>query len=303
MKKVIVFILMLGLVACGEKKAEKKEVPEAVDKPQTTATNYPLFYFLTRIAGEAVETAYLIPEDIDPAFWQPDRESVQQLQAMDLVFTNGATYEKWLAGISLAQNNLVNTSNSFENEYISTGDGKVHSHGDGEKHSHEGTAFTTWMDFQLASRQATAIYESLASTSGQDSTAMKENLKNLHSELLSLDERMVALGKALEGETVIVSHPVYQYWARKYNIHVMELHWEPEEDPGASGWKELGNLKEMTGARIFLWEGTPSEANAKGVEEHGFSQIVFSPMGNSPDIDFIQGMNAQIERLEAMNAE
>ena len=300
MKKAIVFILMLGFLACGEKKAEKKEVQVSVDKLQTTATNYPLYYFLSRIAGEAVETSYLIPEGPDPAFWQPDRESVQQLQAMDLIFTNGATYEKWLAGISLAQNSLVNTSVSFESDYITTGDGKVHSHGDGEEHSHEGTAFTTWLDFELASRQASAIYERLAKAAGPDSTAMKQKLGALHSELSGLDKRMTKLGKALEGQTVIVSHPVYQYWARKYNIHVMELHWEPEEDPGEAGWNELGNLKALTGAKIFLWEGTPSEANAQGVEDLGLSQIVFSPMGNSPGIDFIQGMNTQIESLESM---
>ena len=133
MKRVIVFGLILGFLACGEKKAEKKEVPVAVKKVRVTATNYPLYYFLNRIVGEGAETTYLIPEDIDPAFWQPGRESVQALQGMDLIFTNGATYEKWLDGISLAQNSLVNTSGSFEEDYISTGDGKVHSHGDGEK--------------------------------------------------------------------------------------------------------------------------------------------------------------------------
>ncbi len=303
MKKVFVFILMLGFLACGEKKAEKKEVTVVADKLQTTATNYPLFYFLSSIAGDAVETSYLVPQDIDPAFWQPNRESVQQLQAMDLICTNGATYEKWLAGISLAQNSLVNTSASFESEYITTGDGKVHSHGDGEEHSHEGTAFTTWLDFELAAAQASAIYERLADNAGADSTVMKSNLDALRTKLLGLDKRMTELGESLQGETVVVSHPVYQYWAKKYHIHVMELHWEPDEDPGAAGWKELANLKDLTGAKIFLWEGTPSEENAMGVEERGFSQMVFSPMSNTPDIDFIQGMNTQIERLEIITGE
>ena len=58
--------------------------------------------FAERIAGQLVEVRFLVPADLDPAFWQPASEDVTTMQAADLILLNGAGYEKWLPTISLS---------------------------------------------------------------------------------------------------------------------------------------------------------------------------------------------------------
>jgi zinc transport system substrate-binding protein len=86
--------------------------------PTIAVVNYPLKYFAERIAGDQIEVVFPIPADVDPAFWIPEPEGVLTFQAADLIFLNGATYSKWLNTVSLPRRKLVNTSQSFEEQYI-----------------------------------------------------------------------------------------------------------------------------------------------------------------------------------------
>ena len=52
--------------------------------------NYPLAYFAERIAGDQARVVFPAPSDVDPAFWQPDRETIRTYQQADLILLNGA---------------------------------------------------------------------------------------------------------------------------------------------------------------------------------------------------------------------
>ena len=118
----LVFILLQvgGLYGCNKTTSEDPNSPtEQIQKHFSVyVTNYPLKYFAERIAGDKVKVSYLITDDIDPAFWQPKSSDIVQMQTGDLIFINGATYEKWLKKVSLPESNLVNTSESFQDKYI-----------------------------------------------------------------------------------------------------------------------------------------------------------------------------------------
>ena len=83
------------------------------------------------------------------------------MQKADLILLNGATYDKWLAGVSLPESKLIDTSSAFADQYIKTVEAGTHSHGKGGDHSHAGTAFTTWIDFDQALQQARAVKDAL----------------------------------------------------------------------------------------------------------------------------------------------
>ena len=38
--------------------------------------NYPLAYFCERIGGKHIEVVFPAPQDIDPAFWTPDKKTI-----------------------------------------------------------------------------------------------------------------------------------------------------------------------------------------------------------------------------------
>ncbi len=98
------------------------------------------------------------PADVDPAYWNPDVGTISAYQQSDLIFLNGAGYAKWVDKVSLPGSKLVNTSKKFKDQYISTEDAVTHSHGPKSGHANENVAFTTWIDFELASRHALKLY-------------------------------------------------------------------------------------------------------------------------------------------------
>ena len=133
----------------------------SAEKPVVYTVNYPLYYFATRIAGDAAEIVFPVPADIDPAFWMPAPEEIAGFQKADLILLNGAGYAKWVEKAALSEYRMVNTSESFSDRYIKTRGDVTHNHGPAGEHSHSGIAFTTWLDPTLAIIQAEAIYEAL----------------------------------------------------------------------------------------------------------------------------------------------
>lgn len=114
-------------------------------------------YFAERIGGDHVKVDFLAPADVDPAYWNPDLANISAYQKADLILINGAGYAKWVNKVSLPRSKMVNTSRQFKDQYITKKEVMTHSHGAEGKHAHESLAFTTWLDFTLAARQAEAI--------------------------------------------------------------------------------------------------------------------------------------------------
>ena len=131
-------------------------------KPVVYTVNYPLQYFAQRIAGDHADVIFPVPAGIDPAFWQPDAETITRFQDADLILLNGAGYAKWTGRASLPRSKLVDSSAGFRDKLIENTDRIAHSHGREGSHSHAGTAFTTWLDFSQAAAQVRTIRDALS---------------------------------------------------------------------------------------------------------------------------------------------
>ena len=138
--------------------------------------NYPLQYFTERIGGEYVEVVFPAPGGVDPAYWMPDEATIAAYQQADLIVLNGANYARWIGKVSLPRAKMVDTSSKFREEYLTSEEVTTHSHGPGGKHAHESLAFTTWLDLELAARQAARIAAALGRKMPEKKT---ENLSQL----------------------------------------------------------------------------------------------------------------------------
>ncbi|MHC4959572.1 MAG: metal ABC transporter substrate-binding protein [Planctomycetota bacterium] len=269
--------LLLFLAACGN----DAPAPETRDVRVVAAVNYPLAYFAERIAGGAVEVKFLAPADEDPAFWTPDEAALAQYQAADVILLNGATYAKWTLRMSLPEARCVKT---FRGEPVKTAS-KGHAHGPEGKHDHGVTAFTTWLDLQAAAQQARAVHEALG----------KGDVEPLLQDLAALDK---AIEEAAPKVKLLGSHPVYQYLARRYNLDLEAVHFEPDVHPRDKQWAALEQLLKEHPAHWMLWEGEPLPETKVQLAGLGVKCVVFDPCGNRPDEgDFLSVMRKNVERL------
>jgi zinc transport system substrate-binding protein len=284
--------------------------PERV-RPLVAVTNAPLAAMVERIAGEWVDVELPIPSGVDPPFWKPEPEAVLRMQGADLVLLNGATYERWLPTVQLPMSRTVDTGSSFRGQLLDLADEVVHSHGPEGEHSHRGKAFTTWLDFSLAAQQARAVGEAIATRlpaiagNAERAAAVRANAQALADQLRDLSLRCEVAGRHLQGQTVLASHPVFDYLARRAGLALQSVHWEPGEMPNDDEWQRFDALRAAHPATLMLWEGEPGEAVRRALEGRGVTVLVFDPAGAADNRGarvWLDAMEANVARLEAAAA-
>ena len=298
--------LVFFVAACGgsdSKDQQSSQTAAHATKPVVFVVNYPLQYFAERIGGEFVDVVFPAPSDVDPAFWMPDPETVAEYQKGALILLNGATYAKWIERVSLPGHKLVNTSDAFKDRFLTMEHVTTHAHGPGGEHAHAGTAFTTWIDFSQAAWQAEAVKNAFIKAELGPAEKLTENFETLIRDLQALDETIVSLTDGHSELPLVASHPVYDYFARRYGLNLRSVMWEPDSAPANSDWAALLELVREHPARWMIWEGEPLPETVVRLEELGIQSVVFDPCGNRPDEgDWLTIMRDNASRLQRVFA-
>jgi len=281
------------LTGCGDPNVRRPAADGGGVKPKIVVSNYPLKYLTDRIGDTDVEVSYLVPKGEDPAFWEPSPADVTAMQNADLIVLNGATYEKWRDHVTLPDAKILDTSKSFANNYIQVTEGVTHSHGKEGEHSHSGTAFTTWIDFEQAQQQAKAIQVKLESMLPKAPEMVQARGYKLQQDLYILNKDMKAAADKIGQTPLLGSHPVYQYMARRYNLNMQSVHWEPKTVPSDDDIAALKKILETHPAKWMIWEGEPAPASVEKLKALGIESITFEPCGNVPDKDEVLMKDSQ----------
>ncbi len=271
----------------------------AAEKLVIYTVNYPLQYFAQRIGGTHVDVHFPAPADVDPVFWKPDIKTVGEYQRADLILLNGANYAKWVNKISLPRLRTIDTSRSFRDQYIKVSATTTHSHGPSGDHSHSGTAFTTWLDPMLASQQAKAIHDALVKKRPDLIHEFSEKYAMLNNELLKMDDTIKQIVSKQPRQPLLASHPVYQYFARRYNLNLVSVLWEPDVEPSEADWVAMRNLTSQHPARWIIWEEQPIHETMQRLRGLAVNSVVYKPCANRPEQgDYLSVMTENIEHLK-----
>ncbi len=295
---ILIFILTM-LPGCTDKQGEGKSPSnnEQDVRPVVYVSNYPLQYFVERLA-RWVEVRFPAAVASDPAFWKPMSENVSAMQQADLIILNGASYEQWLKNVSLPPSRLVNTTAGLSDRLIPLAKSTTHSHGLEGEHEHSGTAFTTWLDMQLAIEQVRAITVVLSARWPEYETQLEQSFTAVERDLLELDEQIANVVQVAQDRPVIFSHPIYQYLQKRYGINGRSVHWEPDEMPNRVMWAELPPLLVDFHAKWMIWEEKPMPEIVTRLKSMGIVSVVFDPCAGAPSQeDFLSIMKTNIEAL------
>jgi len=290
----------LALLAAACSGPEAPTAAPARARPVVCTVNYPLQYFALRIAGDRCDVRFPAPADVDPAFWEPDDDTVAAYQQADLVLLNGATYAKWVDRASLPPSRCVDTSASFRDRFVNVPGGVTHSHGPGGPHTHTGTAFTTWLDPVQALAQAGAIRDALQRLRPADTAAFAQGYEALAADLREIDQGFAA---AVPKEPLLASHPVYQYWARRYGLDLRSVLYEPDVVPNAEERTAVTKLLAEQPAHLMVWEGEPARETVSWLAGLGVKCFVVDPCGNRPaQGDYLTVMRQNLANVRAASA-
>ncbi len=294
-------LTILFVASLGEEEEEGVGRSGDPGRPLVYASNYPLQYFAERISAPLVDVRLPVPAGEDPAFWKPAPEDVLALQQADLVVLNGASYESWLKNVSLPTSRLVDTSEGLKEHFIAQEGATTHSHGPDGKHEHSAIAFTIWLDLALALEQARAIRDAFCTRWPEHRGQFEAQFEELATELQAMDARIKEIVNRAPSVPVVFSHPVYQYFADRYGINGLSVHWEPDEMPSDAMWQELTTLLRSHPTKWMIWEGEPSSDIRAKLTGLGIKSVVFDPCADTPDGgDFASVMKLNMTALETV---
>ncbi len=302
LRAILLGVVLLTAACGGEDRPTISEDPSATESKNAlvVTSNYPLYFFASRIAeGVDVAPEIVFPDiEGDPALWIPGAGQIQLLQSADAVIINGAGAESWLNLISIDRQSLVDTSADIADRLIALDESVLHQHGPEGEHSHQGTAFTTWLDPQLAIAQAKSVTNALIQLAPSGETGFRDNMAKLEQELMQLDSRLAEVFEKLGSRPVLFSHPVYQYLQHHYGINGRSVHWEPEQEPTTSAWIAMQQITTTHSATIMIWEDEPLTSTAQRLSNAGVASVYFHTVANRPDQgDYLSAMRANIERI------
>ena len=302
-----IFRAILALVVSALVAGCNENTPKAVEQGQARTSgvcvaNYPLSFFAESLLAGELPVYFDAPADEDPAFWQPNDEALSRFQSAQVILLNGAGYSKWVDQVSLPQARVVDTSAGFEKAFIEVKDAVTHSHGPEGEHAHTGVAFTTWIDLDQAAQQLDAVKGALLPLVPEAERArVEERAQTLRAKLRAWDARLKTVGEKLKGKALLGSHPVYQYFARRYGLQLREVHWEPDTVPDAKAQEELKGILLTHPAKVMLWEGEPAAESVALLKALGIDSVVFAPCGNRPETgDFLAIMESNVKALEGL---
>ena len=198
--------------------------------------------------------------------------------------------------MSISDNTLVNTSESTADRWIALKDQVTHSHGPAGEHAHSGYAVTTWMDMSLARIQAEAVATALNVRWPRHGEIITGNLTALLADIDALDDGYKEQASRLAGRKKIFSHPVYQYFERRYGMSGYFLHWEPEVMPSEEQWQLLDKIA-IEGA-LFIWEAEPSQEISGRISKMGISSIIIDPAANPAGRDWLTVQRENLTSLQ-----
>jgi zinc transport system substrate-binding protein len=302
LRTLLISIVLLVAACSGEEPQEdgKGAAASKSNDALVVTSNYPLYFFASRIAeGVDVAPEIVFPDiEGDPTFWIPSAEQVQLLQSADAVILNGAGAESWLNLITIDRRLLVDTSTNIADRLIALEDSVQHQHGPEGEHSHQGTAFTTWLDPQLAIAQAQSVTNTLIQLAPAGEAEFRNNMAVLEQELTKLDSQLAEVFAQLDGRPVLFSHPVYQYLQRHYEINGQSVHWEPEQEPSTSAWIVMQQIMAAHPATIMIWEDAPLTSTVQRLSDAGVISVNFHTAANRPEQgDYLSVMHENAKRL------
>lgn len=299
--------LIAMLLACTQEESRESAAATEFAAPEILniyTVNYPLAYFAERIAGDRGEVSLPAPPDIDPANWSPDAETIIEYQQADLIVLNGAGYAAWVANAVLPRSRLVDTTSTLADRLIPIENAVTHSHGPAAEHSHSGTAFTTWLDLDIAIEQARSILERLIRIRPDNEPEFRQAFVELTADLRDADARLMAAAERLGNRPVLFSHPVYQYLERRYALNGYSVHWEADAIPEEVLWDQLQAVLQQHPAKIMIWEADPLPETRRRLADLGIECVVFQPGVNRPLagdwLDLVRQGIAALEGVAAM---
>lgn len=222
---------------------------------------YPLYDFVKKIGKDKVDVSTIVPMGIEPHDFDPTPKQIIDLQKADLVFINGAGFEKWISKI--ANPNIVDLSKTISIEKIGT-----------NPNPH------IWLDPLLVKTMASIIFNNLATLDPKNVGYYQDNLKEFDNKLEELDSNIINNLTRCPSKDFIAFHDAFGYFSKRYGLIQHAINGlSPELDMNPQRVSNSIELAEKLGITTIFSEDNIEPRLAQTIsEEIGGQVLILSPI-------------------------
>jgi zinc transport system substrate-binding protein len=181
---------------------------------QTVSVGIPPQAFLVKeLAGDLVQVEVLLPPGASPATYEPTPKQMAALERAQLYLQIGVSFEgPLLAKIANLMPDLrvVDCRRGIELEPINE---SGHDHGSGSLDPH------IWLDPQRMKIIADTTARALRELNPDEAVVIDRRLAELLASIDTSDRRVAQLLTPHTGRTILVFHPAFGYFTRRYGLH------------------------------------------------------------------------------------
>ncbi len=290
----IIYILMvlctgLMITGCG---TEVRSF-QSRDKILVVTTIYPVYDFVSNIAGDRAEIINLVPAGTEPHDFELSTGDMQLLEEADLFIYNGAGMEHFV-------DKMLNAVSNKELKAVEAA-GVVKTLSSGEK-----TDPHTWLSVQNAILESEVIKDAFVQIDKEHKEVYERNFEDYKDRLEDLDRTYKEELSGLSGNTIVVAHEAFGYLCAAYGLNQNAVEGlTADSEPDSAKMKEIIDFCRENDIQVIFFEELVSPKVANTIaEEIGAETMVLNPIEGltvsqeEEGLDYIGLMEENLEALK-----
>lgn len=163
------------------------------------ASFYSLYDFMKKIGKDKVDVSTIVSMGIEPHDFDPTPKQIIGLKKADLVFINGASFEKWISKIM--NSNIVGISKKISLEKMGM-----------NPNPH------IWLDLILVKIMASIIFNNIVALDSKNFLYHQTNMKELYSKLEALNSNIINNLTNCPSKDFIAFHDAFGFFSKRFGL-------------------------------------------------------------------------------------
>lgn len=189
-------------------------VKHSSKKPLILVSVAPYEMLVAKIASTEIAVLSVVPEEEDPHSFEPGFSKLKAQKEALCWFQIQEPFEKKLQGVLQEKNPQMHFVDLSLPTTLSCCQGQ-------DRHF--------WTDPTLLQKQGEIIYQTLVSLFPEKKDFFKKNWDELNEELSELDRKIASRLQGKEGHYLLVAHPAFGHFCRRYQLKQLSLEEEGQE--------------------------------------------------------------------------
>lgn len=243
-------VALLGVLAagCGGAGAETGKSGGPVEVAVSIA---PQRAFVEAIGGDHVNVTVMVPKGSEPATYEPTPRRVASLSSSEAYFGIDVPFERaWLPRFESAAEDMrvVDTTRGIDRRQLEEDQPDPH----------------IWLDPTLVREQARTYADALADLDPAHASAYRQRLARFQDTVDEVDGDLRTTLRPHRGETVMIFHPVLNYFADEYGLDVINIE-ESGSEPSPADMSRIIAAGRDAGVSVVFVEPQFSQRAARTI--------------------------------------